>query len=119
MEAGSSKIGKGTIRRATELKNASEFFMKKQSNKLSHKISQLGSISENDDASGDAMKAKQLNGKVYEALWESRYVLWVLVFYLANTFIWMSFHPEWSPMQSIYFITASLTTVGYGKFTMM
>lgn len=55
--------------------------------------------------------------RLKDIVWGCRYGIWVVVFYVAHVFLWMAFEPTWSPMQSIYFITASLTTVGYGDIS--
>ena len=106
------------VRRATELKNASNFFLKKQSSKLKGNLKQLGSTLEGAvSAAGETVVTnKHVGQKLLDVLWDARYVFWVILFYVVNVFIWQAFHPDWSTMQSIYFITASLTTVGYGKY---
>lgn len=105
-------------RRATELKNASNFFLKKQSSKLKGNLKQLGSTLEGAVSAAEetVVTNKHLGQKVLALFWDARYVLWVIIFYVINVFIWKAYHPDWSTMQSIYFITASLTTVGYGKY---
>ena len=65
----------------------------------------------------DADLEVPLSTQVLNFLNDFRSFAWVLLFYVMNIFIWQAFEPEWDFMQCIYFITTSLTTVGYGDFS--
>ena len=50
----------------------------------------------------------------YDDLRKLAPTMYVIIYFLVNIFVWMAFEPEWNYAESIYFICASLTTVGYG-----
>lgn len=50
----------------------------------------------------------------YDNLRKLAPTMYVIIYFLVNIFVWMAFEPEWNYAESIYFICASLTTVGYG-----
>lgn len=62
-------------------------------------------------------KPKSTWQKVLDFLEYYKLIIWVVLFYAVHVFIWQAFEPQWTLMQCIYFITASLTTVGYGDIS--
>ena len=57
---------------------------------------------------------KKENNFIYDALFKIAPIMYVIAFLLINMFVWRLFEPDWNHVESIYFICASLTTVGYG-----
>ena len=60
------------------------------------------------------MEQKKENNFIYDALFKIAPIMYVIAFLLINMFVWRLFEPDWNYAESIYFICASLTTVGYG-----
>jgi hypothetical protein len=65
----------------------------------------------------EALGSVPLVTRIYETLVEWRYIIWVVIFYIAHIYIWRAFHPSWTYAQCFYFITATITTVGYGDLS--
>ena len=54
---------------------------------------------------------------VINLVWYLRAPLWVFIFYLTQVVIWKQFEPSWDWHQTVYFITATITSVGYGDIS--
>ena len=99
-ETVSQRVRRATASLTTSASNAAEYFLDKQK-----------------QSTEDVDDSRNVLERLKDLIWDCRYGIWVVAFYVAHVFLWMAFEPTWSPMQSVYFITASLTTVGYGDLS--
>ena len=56
---------------------------------------------------------------VVNLIWYFKAPLWVLAFYMLQIVIWAQFEPQWDWHQTVYFVSATLTSVGYGDISPM